>query len=41
MHIPGFNQQGKFLLPAIIILLLIGARIILADEPTGAWQLAY
>ena len=25
MHIPGFNQQGKFLLPAIIILLLISA----------------
>jgi membrane fusion protein, macrolide-specific efflux system len=25
MRVPGFNQQGKFLLPAIIILLLISA----------------
>jgi macrolide-specific efflux system membrane fusion protein len=25
MQVPGFNQQGKFLLPAIIILLLISA----------------
>ncbi|MBW6509092.1 MAG: efflux RND transporter periplasmic adaptor subunit [Desulfuromonadales bacterium] len=41
MRVPGFNQQGKFLLPAVIVLLLISATaggwyylVIQHDKPT-------